>query len=503
MRRTQHHDARQVIENQEEPIIETVAKVEHDVTRVAAPESREAHHEMSGDKPTKKSKRRDWKQRPQQNRAVGENSQDKWKEDLLKRVKELEQAQQAAEANLRKITAEKEALNKEVEHLRQTEQLRTFQTPPSRLTFIPRDCPPQQHYSIICFKCREPGHKARECPQRSNASVQFDRNSDTNGLSGTAPVDRGRYLRVTLSHRVMDCLIDSGSEVCLFPRDAVPPNCIRATESTLTAANGVSIPILGEASLPLSIGEFSTIITVLVSSHVTEPMLGIDFLIDNGVVCDFAKSSVIIAGVRHLLLPKSGRRHWCRKVALQGSVPVPVNSRVILPTKVQLKRCPDRPVNKCQSVGLGQVGQGLHGSHTLLMRNAGTHASAKVLNVSKVNTPQRSTLPCSCLQKVEVLQRRQPHSRMSPTVRPVKNRSVSGFTRKLAEGANVPVPKRTSHTSEACFSPCLDLFSTSKNDSGGDKLRPDTRRDRTVDQRDVRRGKRGGHFVSKCPPHQF
>ena len=78
-------------------------------------------------------------------------------------------------------------------------------------------------------------------------------------------MNRGRYLRVTLGGCVVDCLLDSGSEVSIFPRDLVPPRCIRATGSTLIAANGVSIPILGEAFLPLSIRRFSTTITVQVS----------------------------------------------------------------------------------------------------------------------------------------------------------------------------------------------------------------------------------------------
>jgi len=145
--------------------ISLMTRIDHpDVTREA------------DDEPARGSKKRDRMERPQGDRAAGENMQDSWKEDLLTRVKELEQAQQIAEANSRKITAKKEALNKEVEHLRQIEQLRA---PLSRSTFTLRDGPPQQHYPIICFKCREPGHKARECLQQSNARLQFVRDGDT------------------------------------------------------------------------------------------------------------------------------------------------------------------------------------------------------------------------------------------------------------------------------------------------------------------------------------
>ena len=470
-------DVWQVTENQEEPFIETVAKVGRDVPKATALESLEVYRETSG-----------------------EDVQDSWKDDLLKRVKELEQAQQAAEANLRRITAEKETLNKEVERLRQIERL---WAPPSRLTFTPRDRLPQQPYPIICFKCREPGHKARECLQQSNAGVQINRNGDTDDLSRTVSMDRGRYLRVTLGHRVVDCLLDSGSEVCLLPHDDVPPNYIRETKTTLITVNGVSIPILGEASLPLSIGQFSTTITALVSGHVTEPMLGIDFLVDNRVVCDFAKSSITVAGVTHSLLSKSGSCHRCRKVTLQGSVQVPVKSRVILPTNVRLKSCPDRPGNKCRSVGLGQIGQELHVSRILQPHNAGTRTPMKILNTREMNVSQKTNLSHSGWQQIELLQEMGSQSKMSSTVRQVKNRLISGFTRKSAKDASGPVLTTAYQALEACLSPCLNLSRANGNDFSRGQLRPDTRRGGTIDQRDARNGKRGRHFVRRCPPRQF
>ena len=59
---------------------------------------------------------------------------------------------------------------------------------------------------------------------------------------------------------------------------------------TLKAANGSAIPILGEVTLPISIGKFATRVTGLVSQHVSEPMLGIDFLVENKAKWDFEQS---------------------------------------------------------------------------------------------------------------------------------------------------------------------------------------------------------------------
>ena len=69
-------------------------------------------------------KKRNKKSDKRVNRSVAISSDDSWKADLLKKVQDLETAQQAAEANTKKITAENTALNKEVERLRYLEQMR-------------------------------------------------------------------------------------------------------------------------------------------------------------------------------------------------------------------------------------------------------------------------------------------------------------------------------------------------------------------------------------------
>ena len=113
--------------------------------------------------------------------------------------------------------------------------------------------------------------------------------------------------------------------------------CIRKTKRTLKAANGTSIPILGEVTLPLSIGRFSTRVTALVSQHVCEPMLGIDFMVKNEVICDFGKSTVVIANTAHTLRSRSDKHQWCRRVVLQEGVSVPARSESILHTQVAIQ----------------------------------------------------------------------------------------------------------------------------------------------------------------------
>ena len=98
------------------------------------------------------------------------------------------------------------------------------------------------------------------------------------------------YLRAVVGTTECDCLLDTGSEASLLPAAMVDPSVIVRTSQTLKAANGTIIPILGEASVKMKIGLFETTISGLVSEHISEVMLGIDWLTSNGVIWEFERS---------------------------------------------------------------------------------------------------------------------------------------------------------------------------------------------------------------------
>jgi hypothetical protein len=58
----------------------------------------------------------------------------------------------------------------------------------------------------------------------------------------------------------------------------IDSHLICRSSQTLKVANGTVISILGEATLLSRIGQFETKITGLVSEHITEVMLEIDWL---------------------------------------------------------------------------------------------------------------------------------------------------------------------------------------------------------------------------------
>ena len=75
----------------------------------------------------------------------------------LKKIQKLELAQQSAEANTKKIAAENEAFNKEVERLKHIVQLRAVPVPLPAPSFS-MDHRYQQRPAGGCFNCGQFGH---------------------------------------------------------------------------------------------------------------------------------------------------------------------------------------------------------------------------------------------------------------------------------------------------------------------------------------------------------
>ena len=71
----------------------------------------------------------------------------------------------------------------------------------------------------------------------------------------------------------------------------------------------------------------------LVSDHVCDMILGLDFLCDQAAVWNFDKGTVSIAGVEHQLHIRSART-WCRRVVLDEDVMLEPTSESVIFTNV-------------------------------------------------------------------------------------------------------------------------------------------------------------------------
>jgi len=187
--------------------------------------------------------------------------------------------------------SENELLHKELDRLKYLEALR-YSAPqqPSAQVIEARNSQSQQDRS--CLSCGRTGHFARNCPDRSRYGRDFRR--DRRDLIDQRPARANRltrqqqrtgsgatYLPVTIRGRSYDCLLDTGSDVTVIPASIVEGLEMKKSSRVLTAANGTEIAILGELTLPFALRNYKSTMTGLVTEHVSEIMLGIDWLVAN------------------------------------------------------------------------------------------------------------------------------------------------------------------------------------------------------------------------------
>ena len=76
-------------------------------------------------------------------------------------------------------------------------------------------------------------------------------------------------------------VLDSGCQISILPHSLVCGEVSNASSKRMKAANDIEIPVLGEFEIDLELGSLILPTRFLVSDHVTEVMLGFDFLKSN------------------------------------------------------------------------------------------------------------------------------------------------------------------------------------------------------------------------------
>ena len=171
----------------------------------------------------------------------------------------------------------------------------------------------------VCWLCGEPGHVQRKCTnfphpnpvnsvptgrgrgayQNANLSSRFATGS---GRIGTKRAKPPAYVRARINGREFPCLLDTGSDVSVLPSFVVDIGKIRPAARGLMVADGSTIPILGTTVASFTTGSYKSKFKALVSEHVHEVMLGIDFLAQNKASWDFVGSKVSFCGRPHPLV---------------------------------------------------------------------------------------------------------------------------------------------------------------------------------------------------------
>jgi len=166
---------------------------------------------------------------------------------------------------------------------------------------------PSYHQSqpFLCWACGLPGHLRRNCMRRNSAmpGAPLPNNSTNRGskkINARKMQDKANmYVKLKLLGKKVPCLVDTGSEVTLVPRDLIKRfRCLEMNPLTcrVFASTNTPIRIDGEVQLPFFLGERCLWTNTLVSEDVEEPMLGIDWLKKYDCVWNFKTGLVCIDG---------------------------------------------------------------------------------------------------------------------------------------------------------------------------------------------------------------
>ena len=264
-------------------------------------------------------------------------------EEILQRIRGLEEVQTQMRGEMARIVAINDALGKELCKLQLVEQQRSIprlmdQRPVVRDQQRQSDGRPSRRASGTCCECGERGHFARNCPSRraSNAHDQPARDAEQFVICSatSASSDKVRaYLKAKVDGRCgYYCLLDSGSDLTLLPESVVDESAIQPTTQKLRAANGTSIEVLGQATVSVSFDDISTEVTGIVTRNVADVVLGMDWLSKYHVTWPFSEDRIVIRGQSVDLHVKEPGGYWCRRVVPTEQIVAPSRSEKLLST---------------------------------------------------------------------------------------------------------------------------------------------------------------------------
>jgi hypothetical protein len=101
-------------------------------------------------------------------------------------------------------------------------------------------------------------------------------------------------------------LIDTGSDLCVFPRKLIP-QCRERVNYDLCAAIGTTVPTYGWLPLRLNLGLRREVAWHFVVANVTQPLIGADFISHYGLLVD-CRNNRLLDGVTSLSVPAQAAR---------------------------------------------------------------------------------------------------------------------------------------------------------------------------------------------------
>ncbi|ESN92264.1 hypothetical protein HELRODRAFT_181601 [Helobdella robusta] len=180
--------------------------------------------------------------------------------------------------------------------------------------------------------------------------------------------DRVLYLPITINGKRRLGLLDSGSSVSIVPTSMVDVTKIRPTKKRLKAVNNTEIPVKGEMKLQIKVDDYSKSALVLVSDHVSEIVLGLDWLRNNHISWKFGEGKIAVGNKNRtmkLVIKHFSCRKLCR-IEAHTEVRIPAQTELDVPAKMIV-----RQPSKLESTGFmcsenRQIESGVYVARTLL-----------------------------------------------------------------------------------------------------------------------------------------
>lgn len=145
------------------------------------------------------------------------------------------------------------------------------------------------------------------------------------------------YVNARVEGKDVVCLLDTGCERSLIGRKLVPERLLNMTNTSLFAANGTPIPVIGSLCLEFYIDRMKVTADLLVTEVLEELILGIDWLSSNRCQWDLGAAKLQL-GENEIRVRKRAAREIVRRVYVAENHILPAGHQEDMRVKVTWNR---------------------------------------------------------------------------------------------------------------------------------------------------------------------